>query len=130
VKSGDLTGTVATSFSSLVPFMENTGDAGVLRTHARSDNTYLNGSWTADKVACLSCHRAHATGWPSMLRWSIEGEFIVYNSLYPGIDTTPTVPQLARSRLAAETRAAYYDRPVTEFASFQRVLCNKFHVKN
>lgn len=130
VKSGDLTGTSATSFSSLVPFMENTGDITTLQNHAKNNNTYLNGPSSSDKVACLSCHRAHATGWPDMLRWNMEGEFMVYNSQYPGTDTTPTVPQFARGRLGAETQAAYYDRPVTQFASFQRVLCNKCHAKD
>jgi predicted CXXCH cytochrome family protein len=130
VKSGDLTGSAATSFTSLVPFMENTGDIAVLKTHASNTNAYLNGPSTSDKVACLSCHRAHATGWPEMLRWNMEGEFMVYNSLFPGTDTTPTVPQFARGRLGAETQAAYYDRPVTQFASYQRVLCNKCHAKD
>jgi len=130
VKSGDFTGTSATSFTSLVPFMENTGDISTLKTHAKNNNTYLNGPSSSDKVACLSCHRAHATGWPEMLRWNMEGEFMVYNSLYPGTDTTPTVPQFARGRLGAETQAAYYDRPVTQFASYQRVLCNKCHAKD
>src|SRR5574341_313979 len=130
VKSGDLTGTSATSFTSLVPFIENTGDIATLQSHAKNDDTYLNGPGASDKVACLSCHRAHATGWPEMLRWNIEGEFMVYNSLYPGTDSTPTVPQFAQGRLAAETQAAYYDRPVTQFASYQRVLCNKCHAKD
>jgi hypothetical protein len=130
VKSGDLTGTSATSFTSLVPFMENTGDIPTLQSHAKNNNSYLNGPATSDKVACLSCHRAHATGWPDGLRWNMEGEFMVYNSLYPGTDSTPTVPQFSRGRLAAETQAAYYDRPVTQFASYQRVLCNKCHAKD
>jgi hypothetical protein len=65
-----------------------------------------------------------------MLRWQMEGEFIVYNSLYPGTDTTPSVPQFARGRLGAETQAAYYDRPATQFATYQRVLCNKCHAKD
>jgi hypothetical protein len=62
-----------------------------------------------------------------MLRWQMEGEFIVYDSNYPGTDTTPAVPQFARGRTGLETQAAYYDRPVTVFASYQRVLCNKCH---
>jgi len=49
------------------------------------------------------------------LRWMYQGEFMVYNGLYPGVDTTPTVPQFALGRQSAETQAAYYDRPVTRF---------------
>ena len=127
---GDLTGSAATSFSSLVPFAENTGDIATLTAHAKNDDTYLNGPGTSDKVVCLSCHRAHASGFPEALRWNMEGEFMVYNSQYPGTDTTPTVPQFARGRLGAETQAAYYDRPVTKFASYQRVLCNKCHAQD
>jgi hypothetical protein len=130
VKSGDLTGTSATSFTSLVPFIENTGDIATLQAHASNTNGYLNGPGSSDKVSCLSCHRAHASGWPHALRWNMEGEFMVYNSLYPGTDTTPSVPQFARGRLGAETQAAYYDRPVTQFASYQRVLCNKCHAQD
>jgi hypothetical protein len=130
VKSGDLTGNAATSYTSLVPFAENTGDIPTLKAHALNNDGYLNGPSSSDKVTCLSCHRAHASGWPHALRWNMEGEFIVWNSLFPGTDTTPTVPQFARGRLGAETQAAYYDRPVTKFASYQRVLCNKCHAKD
>ncbi|MCU0251585.1 MAG: hypothetical protein MUE61_15370 [Vicinamibacterales bacterium] len=130
VASGDFTGVAASSFTSLVPFAENTGDIATLQAHAKNDNSYMNGPGTSDKVTCLSCHRAHASGWPEALRWNMEGEFMVYNSLWPGTDTTPTVPQFARGRLGAETQAAYYDRPVTQFASYQRVLCNKCHAKD
>ena len=130
VKSGDLTGNSATAFTSLVPFAENTGDLTVLASHAKNNNSQLGGPGDSDKVMCLTCHRAHATGWPEMLRWNMEGEFMTYNSLYPGTDSTPTVPQFARGRLAAETQAAYYDRPVTQFASYQRLLCNKCHAKD
>jgi hypothetical protein len=130
IKSGDLTGTQPTSFTSLVPFMENTGDTVTLASHAKNDNTYLTGPGTSDQVACLSCHRAHASGWEFGFRWDNDSTFIVYNSLYPGIDTTPTVPEFARGRMSAETQGAYYDRTVTVFATFQRVLCNKCHVKD
>lgn len=130
VKSGDLTGSSATSFNSLVPFVENTGDITTLKAHASNTNGYLNGPGSSDKVACLTCHRAHASGFPEALRWNMEGEFMIYNSQFPGTDTTPTVPQFARGRLGVETQAAYYDRPVTAFASYQRVLCNKCHAKD
>jgi predicted CXXCH cytochrome family protein len=130
VKSGDLTGAAATSYTSLVPFMEGTGVITTLQSHASNTDAYLNGPSTSDRVSCLSCHRAHASGFENMLRWQMEGEFIVYNSLYPGTNTTPTKLNLARGRTSAETQAAYYDRPVTKFASYQRGLCNKCHAKD
>jgi hypothetical protein len=126
-KSGDLTGNGATSYTTLVPFTEATASFTVLRSHARSDDTFLNGPASSDRVTCLSCHRAHASGFLQMLRWQMEGEFIVYDGNYPGTDTTPAVPQFARGRTGLETQAAYYDRPVAAFASYQRVLCNKCH---
>jgi len=130
VKTGDMTGVIGSSFTSLVPFIEGTADYTILASHAKNNDTVLNGPVGADRVSCLSCHRAHASGWEYALRWNMEGEFMTYNSLYPGTDTTPTVPQFARGRLGAETQAAYYDRPVTKFASYQRVLCNKCHAKD
>ncbi|MBI4271048.1 MAG: cytochrome C [Candidatus Rokubacteria bacterium] len=130
VKSGDMSGVAGSSFTSLVPFIENTSDYTVLASHAQNNDSQLAGPASNDRVSCLTCHRAHATGWEYGLRWNMEGEFMVYNSLYPGTDTTPTVPQFARGRTGAETQAAYYDRPVTQFASYQRVLCNKCHAKD
>lgn len=128
--SGDLTGTSADSFLSLVPFAESTNNIALLQTHAKNDDTYLLGPGSNDQVTCLSCHRAHASGWPNALRWNMESDFMVYHSLWPGTDTTPTSPQYAMGRTSGETQAAYYDRPVTLFASYQRVLCNKCHAKD
>ena len=129
VKSGNLSGTSVDSFTSLVPFMENTGDIATLQSHSSNTGAYKNGPGDSDKVACLSCHRAHASGFPEALRWNMEGEFMIYNSLFPGTDNGAPV-QFARGKTAAETQAAYYDRPVTAFASYQRVLCNKCHAKD
>jgi len=129
-KSGDMTGTSTTSFLSLVPFEENSTNYTNLKAHAKTDDTYLNGPTSTSQVACISCHRAHASGWEYALRWNMEGEFITYDSMWPGTDTTPSVPQFARGRLGAETAAAYYDRPATVLASYQRVLCNKCHGKD
>ncbi len=124
VKSGDLTGTSATSFTSLVPFVENTGDIATLALHAKNDNTYLNGPSTSDQVSCVSCHRAHASGFDDMLRFNLENEFIVYNGTYTA------TPAVAQGRTETEMTAAYYDRPPSQFATYQRVLCNKCHAKD
>jgi len=130
VKSGDLTGTLATSFSSLVPFATNSGDYTALATLAVNDDTQLAGPGSSDQVMCLSCHRAHASAFPEMLRWQMEGEFIVYNSVWPNVaDASPV--QFARGRATeTEQAAGYYDRPATQYASYQRVLCNKCHAKD
>ena len=130
VKSGDMTGDGINGFTSLVPFTEGTADYAVLASHAVNNDTVLTGPGTTDRVDCMSCHRAHASGWEYALRWNMEGEFMVYNSLYPGTDTTPTAPQFARGRTGAETQAAYYDRPVHSLRAIRRVLCNKCHAKD
>jgi hypothetical protein len=122
VKSGDMSGTSANSFTSLVPFSENTGDYTVLATHALNTDAQLGGPGSSDQVNCMSCHRAHATGFPEMLRWNMENEFMVKNGVYQ-------VSERGRTT-AGEQAAGYYDRPVTQFASYQRVLCNKCHAQD
>lgn len=136
VNSGNTTGgNPGTSYLSLVPFMENTASYTTLASHAFNNNTYMAGPGSSDRVSCLSCHRAHASGWPEMLRWNNEGEFVTYvdaggAAAWPGTDTTPSVPQFARGRTGAETKAAYYDRDVSVFGAYQRSLCNKCHAKD
>jgi len=130
VKSGDLTGVQTSSYLSLVPYEENSTDYTALKAAALNNAPTYAGPASNSQVSCISCHRAHASGWPEMTRWNNEGEFITNNGLWPGTDTTPTVPQFARGRLGAETAAAYYDRPATQFATFQRSLCNKCHAKD
>ncbi len=130
VKSGDMTGDGINGFTSLVPFVEQTDSYTTLASHARNDDTYLGGPTGTDRVTCLSCHRAHASGWEFGLRWDYKSEYLTYNNVYPGTYTTPNLPQYARGRMSAETQAAYYDRPITVFATYQRGLCNKCHAKD
>jgi hypothetical protein len=51
-------------------------------------------------------------------------EFMVLNGSYTGSVA------VAQGRTNAEMTAAYYDRPATQFASYQRVLCNKCHAQD
>ncbi len=131
VKSGDLTGTHGSAYQSLVPFAKGatvTTYAG-LRALSANNNTVLDGPVGSDQVTCLSCHRAHASGFPEMLRWNMEGEFLTYNGAYPGTDNGAPV-QFARGRTSTEMAGAYYDQPATKWASYQRVLCNKCHAQD
>ena len=134
VSSGVMTGAAATAYLSLVPFMENNSDYATLKTHASNTGAYKNGPGASDQVSCLSCHRAHATGFQNMLRWEMNGEFITVadgsgNAIWPGTDNGAPV-QFARGKTSAETRAAYYDRAPTLFGAYQRVLCNKCHAQD
>lgn len=134
VKSGDLTGTAASSFSSLVPFVTNSSDYTVLAGLARNNSPTSAGPGSTDQVSCLSCHRAHASAFPWALRWQMEYEFMTVNSQYMGTDNTSVTGSRAaiqnRGRLMAENAAGYYDRAPTQFATWQRVLCNKCHAKD
>lgn len=134
VKSGDMSNADATrAYNSLVPFEIGSGDhTNHLKPLARSDDTALNGPDTTSNVSCLSCHRAHASGFESMLRYSVANEFITVsdeggNSVYGDPNVNAGV---ARGMSAKEQEAAYYDRPATKFAPFQRQLCNKCHAKD
>lgn len=134
ISSGIMTGTATTSYLSLVPFAENTGDFTVLKVSANNNGSDLNGPATTDKVMCFSCHRAHASGFPDMLRWNYEGEFVTAadtlgNPIWPGTDNGAPV-QFARGRTELEARTAYYLRPATVFGTYQRQLCNKCHAKD
>jgi len=125
-KTGDLSGTSATSYDSLVPFEEGTNDLATLKAHAKNDDTYLAGpDGTNSNVMCLSCHRAHASGFPSMVRYQID------NAMVNNTDATGTVIGWnAQTGADAMYLAAYYDKPATKYGAFQRPLCNKCHAKD
>lgn len=122
VKSGDMTGTPATSFTSLVPFA--TDGTGNTYANLAAVTASTAGPASADRVMCLSCHRAHASGFPFMLRWNMESELLTWDGAYSAD------PKFGQGKTVGEIQAAYYDRPATVFAAYQRVLCNKCHAKD
>jgi predicted CXXCH cytochrome family protein len=126
IKTGDLSGLVSTAYLSLVPFEEGTKDYLTLKTHARSDNTYLSGpDSTRSQVMCLTCHRAHASGWDGATRWNSKSSFVVNAGLY---SQEGQVYQLyGQGRSEMEAVKAYYDIPSSRFAVNQGSLCNKCH---
>jgi hypothetical protein len=77
---------------------------------------------------CLSCHRAHASGFPESQKAQIESPFIIQDGIYPGSDNAQS--SIARGHSSQETAAAYYNRNVTKFSGYQRSLCNKCHAKD
>jgi hypothetical protein len=132
VKSGDMTGTQATSFLSLVPWEEglaySAANVATLKSHAVINDTQLGGPTGAATVMCLSCHRAHASGFPESQKAQIESPFIIQDGIYPGSDNAQS--SIARGHSSQETAAAYYNRNVTKFSGYQRSLCNKCHAKD
>ncbi len=126
VKTGDLTGSHGTAYLSLVPFqMDNTTNMATLKGAVSSTAGPVSG----DRVMCLSCHRAHASGWDSIMRFPLGSTFMTVddgsgNPVYPNPATNPVE---AMGRATMEYQKALYDRAPTKFAPFQRVLCNKCH---
>lgn len=129
--SGDLTNTQATSYTSLVPYEEGTTTLATLTTLAAGAKT---GPTTGtENVACVTCHRAHASGFLSMTRWNNSGEFLTLGGVWPGTDAPAGEAQggqYSRGQTQAQVTAAYYGRPATAFATYQRSLCNKCHGKD
>jgi predicted CXXCH cytochrome family protein len=124
--------TNADAFLSLVPYGEVTGadDYGVLKALAAGNSpNHAGPELTGGAVTCLSCHRAHASGFEYALRWNPESELIVEGGQWPGTDNGAS-PQFARGRTEAEMQAAYYDRDASVFATYQRSLCNKCHAQD
>ncbi len=133
VASGNLTNTQASSYTSLVPYEEGTNVIATLAGHAVNDGSQKSGPQTgSENVMCLSCHRAHASGWSSMTRWNNQAEFITIGGAYPGTDATGegTYGQYNLGYTTVQVTAALYDRPATNFAYAQRSLCNKCHAKD
>lgn len=129
VKSGNINGWADTAYTSLIPYEEGTDSLALLTQHAQNNGSYTKGPEPGSNVMCLTCHRAHASGWNSMARWNMDTDFIVFNGKYPGTDNG-TPPEYAQGRTSAETKWALYDRPVNRYAAAQRGLCNKCHTKD
>jgi cytochrome c553 len=130
VASGNLTGNPSTSYSSMVPFEMGTADYALLKGTAASTGSQRAGPGTSSNVMCLSCHRAHASGWDHAMRWNTKSEFLVFNGKYPGVEDIEVPSRISEGRARAETRKTHYDRPTTAYATYQRSLCNKCHAKD
>jgi len=137
-KTGDLSGISAKSYLSLVPFEEGVADHTTtsytrLKGNAVSNDSQPNGPNAANaNVSCMSCHRAHASGWDSIMRFPVGNEFMtVADGTGTPIYPDPTAnPAQAMGRTTAEFQKALYEHPATNFAAYQRALCNKCHAKD
>jgi hypothetical protein len=133
ITSGKMTGSSTTAYLSIVPFCsDNERNLATLKAQTLSK---AGPTASYSTVGCFSCHRAHASGFDSITRWENGHEFLTVldssnNIVYPAIDTTPSMPDQAEGRLAAEKQQAYYGRPASMWGGYQRVLCNKCHAKD
>jgi len=125
------TGTILSSpsttpYLSLVPFEEGTSDYVALKAHAKSDDSYLDGPNNSANVMCLTCHRAHASGWDGIMRWNAETAFIVSNGFYS--QEGQAYQPYGQGRSETEALRAYYNKPASTFGLNQDTLCNKCHI--
>ncbi len=133
VSSGIMTNTnTAKAFSTLAPFATDTNDRTVMKPQAvtgTGGSSNHAAATTADNVICLSCHRAHATAFESMLRFAYSNEFMT------AADSTnaaiyDTVNGKGTGYSPTQAQNAYYGRPATAFGPNARVYCNKCHAKD
>ena len=132
VKTGNMTGTNANSYLSLVPFEEgltySTANITTMKAHAQTNDSVLQGPGggtvpATATIMCLSCHRAHATAWESMLKWDPSQTTIVTAGAYPTGNS-------GGGYSTAEASKGYNDYNPTKFSAYQRQLCNKCHAKD
>jgi hypothetical protein len=134
VRSGIMSNTnTAKAFSTLAPFATDTQDRTVMKAQAAtgsSGNSVHAQATTADNVMCLSCHRAHASAFESMIRWNYAGnEFMTAadgsnNAIYDSVNGKGT------GYSQTQQQNAYYGRPATFFGPNARSYCNKCHAKD
>jgi hypothetical protein len=137
VKTGDLSGSLATSYNTLTPFEEGTSDLAALKAIVATANNKAGPIAGSANVSCMTCHRAHATGFKSMLRFPLSADYMTAADAagLPTYGNPTSAPgtddvKVAMWRTNAEMTAALYGRTPASFAPFQRALCNKCHVKD
>jgi len=138
VRSGVMTNVTPTAaFSTLAPFeIGPAGTYATMKTLARTSTSYADqnmpSATTANNVACVSCHRAHASGFESSLRWFYLNEFMtVADSANAAIyDSSTTENKINYGYNTTQQQNAYNGRPATVFGPFARSYCNKCHAKD
>jgi hypothetical protein len=133
VSSGIMTNADMTkAYSTLAPFELGTNDYTVLQPLAVNTDTKDQSATTNANVMCLSCHRAHASGFPDMARFNLENEFMTVadGSNVALYDSSTTEGKINLGKTVAEQTAAYYGRPATAFGPYARDYCNKCHAKD
>ena len=121
VSSGKMTGSQATSYLPLVPFETGQGQSTADRATLTALLTSTAGPDATANIMCLSCHRAHASGNDSMLRWNQNNTFLTDAfGAYSAQD----------GLLPAQIPGTYSNKPASSFGANQRSLCNKCHAKD
>lgn len=131
VSSGIMSGTGA-QYSALAPFELGADQTTAGRAAMKSFQTAPVAPTTSNNVACVSCHRAHASGFESMARYYLGNEFMtVADSSNAGMyDTSTTENKINTAYSTAQQTNAYNGRPATLFGPYARNYCNKCHAKD
>jgi predicted CXXCH cytochrome family protein len=119
--SSGVTNTGEPEYLALVPFETGQGYDDIPGLNAVRATT--DGPADTDNVMCLSCHRAHASAFGSMLRWDYAASpfMVTASGDYHLPDIGITQDQVV---------AGYYNKPASDFGAYQRNLCNKCHNKD
>ncbi len=120
VKTGDFTGTQATSYDALVPFERGTGADHTTLDPANAINGGP-GPAAGAQVMCLTCHRAHASANNNAGRWDFETELIAESTAIENAPTATAVPFYSNGTAVDVA---------TKYGHNQRSLCNKCHVQD
>jgi hypothetical protein len=131
VKTGNMGGGAGSGYTSLIPVAyDNINTNSALLGHFTTGAQVTSN----DRVMCLSCHRAHASGFDYMLRFPIVEVMTIDDgtgaATYWKGGTNAATVSLVSGLTVAEMQAALYDRPASNFAVEQRALCNKCHGKD
>jgi hypothetical protein len=117
LRTGNLTGTQGSSYLALAPFELGITETALLDPTSRSGPDPVGNA----NVMCLTCHRAHASGFRELGRWDFKATFIA--------DSMPNSADAGAS--GADAINSYYGRDITaDFGPYQRQFCNKCHVKD
>ena len=132
--SSGITGTPPMGgYSALAPFETGmvTGDLADY-TALKTFQTAPTAPDTTSNVLCLSCHRAHASAFESMARYSLGNEFMtVADASNAAIyDSSTTENKINFGYSQEQQQAAYNGRPATLFGPYARNYCNKCHAKD
>jgi hypothetical protein len=132
--SSGIAGTPPTNgYSALAPF--EVGVAGATPADYASLVTFQANptpAATTNNVLCLSCHRAHASGFESMARYSLINEFMTVAdaSNVAVYDSSTTENKVNFGYTILQQTNAYNGRAATLFGPYARNYCNKCHAKD
>lgn len=134
VTSGIMTNATANkAFSSLAPFATDTQDRVSMKSQATTSAGGASNHAAAaitDNVTCLSCHRAHATAFESMIRWNYAGNEFMTAADSANAAIYDSVNGRGTGYSQTQSQNAYYGRPATAFGPNARSFCNKCHAKD